>query len=70
MARLKIVVALLALLAFAWPGGFPSEGDGVVSGRVLSGEEPVVGATVRIQATEHAVATDTDGRFRLVLPGG
>lgn len=70
MASHRISGALLVFLALAWPGSSAADGDGVVSGRVLTGEEPVSGATVRIQTTAHATTTDAGGRFRLALPGG
>lgn len=59
--------AVLAALAIA--GGCvhvdPST-DEVVRGFVLTeGGTPIVGATVRIQATDQAVRTDPDGRFEL-----
>ncbi|HVS39525.1 MAG TPA: multiheme c-type cytochrome [Gemmataceae bacterium] len=38
------------------------------AGRVLDGEDPLIGATVRLQATTHTATTGADGGFR--LPAG
>ena len=47
---------------------FAQETTGTVAGRVMGGDAPVVGATVR--AGGRAAPSRADGRYRLVLPPG
>jgi len=42
-----------------------------VSGKVLSADDgqPVIGATVKVKGTSQGAITNTDGEFRISLPG-
>ncbi len=61
----KIMLILVFLTAFV---GSAYAQLTRVSGQVLSAgdDQPVIGATVRVQGTMNATATDADGRFTLV----
>jgi mono/diheme cytochrome c family protein len=58
------------MMAIASPMAANSGDERHVSGRVLSADQPVAGATVRIQATSHMTLTDARGEFVLALPNG
>ena len=42
-----------------------------VSGKVISADDgqPVIGATVKVKGTSQGTVTNTDGEFRIILPG-
>src|SRR5688500_18171560 len=42
----------------------------LLKGRVLSGQEPVAGATVSLTGSETQVASDNNGNFSLTVPPG
>ena len=65
MTRLTLLV-----LALATAPAFAQTGE--IHGQVVDAEtdEPVVGATVRIDGTGRGVAADLEGRFQIALQGG
>jgi len=66
MRRFYFIVFLLTLLAACGGEALPA-----LQGVVMDEGSPVAGATVRIQGTDNAVQTDSQGRFRLDgLPEG
>ncbi len=67
--RMLLLAAAAALLLAACSGSAPAAGD--VSGVVKDGDEPVAGATVTFQGTDHSALTDSDGAFTLrQVPAG
>lgn len=64
----KAVFLLLAVLALAVGAAAQTQ----VSGTVVSApdDEPVIGATVRVEGTNVTTVTDIDGNYRLTAPAG
>ncbi|NDJ74973.1 MAG: hypothetical protein GYB65_01830 [Chloroflexi bacterium] len=73
---LLVIVALcwcVAAVALTLPGpsqpSYAQSGDTTISGTVVDVDGPLAGATVRLQATDHATQTAADGTFVLEVPG-
>ena len=59
------------LLFLAMGIGVASAQDSKVTGKVIDENgEPVIGASIVVKGTTLGVASDADGRFKLVVPGG
>lgn len=56
------------LIALLFLASFPLRAQQTVSGRVLSGDSALVGASVQVKGTNNATQTDVNGRFSLSAP--
>ena len=62
------LICPLALIAIGFAlllGSVSAAPSSIVSGIVVDARAPVAGATVRIQATSHAITSAADGSFTL-----
>ena len=68
-ARVSLGLAALALAVVAAVGLVPGNAEDLrIEGMVIDDAGPVVGATVRIQATQIETTTDGEGQFSLAVP--
>ena len=60
----RILILLLAIAASVGPRQLAAQARGVVTGRVTDSlDQPIAGATVRLEGTTYATATDAQGGF-------